>query len=459
MQDFTIAEVLDASGGRFTKAAGGLVKDVIIDSRKAAPGSLFVAIKGEKVDGNDYITAADENGAAACLCDKDTDADTECAVIRVDNSAIAVGKIAHKYKMKYNVPTVAVTGSVGKTTTKDMIAAVMSKMGACLKTEGNFNNELGMPLTIFGLEKEHKSAVLEMGMSAFGEIDYLARIARPDVAVITNIGMSHIENLGSREGILKAKMEICNFFGKDNLLIINADNDMLKTVKKDKDYKILSYGIENAADYTACDIEDYGINGSAMTAVTPKGSFKVRLAVAGVHNVYNALSAIAVGEHFGISEKDITDALENFELTAMRLTVEKYGNVTLINDCYNASPDSIRASLNVLKTEKGRRVAILGDVLELGEFAESAHRDIGKMCGGKADILITAGDNARYIAEGAKEAGVSDVIYRPTTDEAAELAAELIKHGDTVLVKASRGMHFEKVCKAIGEKANEARNI
>lgn len=452
MQEFTAYEVLEASGGKFIKEAAAKVTDVIIDSRKAKSGSLFVAIKGERVDGNDYIEAAFEKGASVCICDKDMDAKGEGALIRVENSALALGKIANRYKMKYNVPTVAVTGSVGKTTTKDMIAAVMSKLGDCLKTEGNFNNELGMPLTIFGLEKHHRSAVLEMGMSAFGEINYLAAIARPDVAVITNIGMSHIENLGSREGILKAKMEICDFFGKDNLLIINADNDMLKMVDKNKDYKVLTYGIENAADYTACDIEDYGINGSAFTAITPKGRFSVKLAAAGVHNVYNALAAIAVGEHFAIAESDIIDALSNFELTAMRLTIEKHGGITLINDCYNASPDSIKASLDVLKSEKGRRVAVLGDVLELGEFAEAAHRDIGRMCGGKADVLITAGENAKYIAEGARESGVPEVIYCPTTDEAATLAAELSVSGDTVLVKASRGMHFEKVCEAIGER-------
>lgn len=453
MQEFTTYEVLEASGGRFIKEAEAQIKDVVIDSRKVQPGSLFVAIKGERVDGNDYIDAAFEKGAAVCLCDKDVTFAGNGALIKVEDSALALGKIANRYKMKYNVPTVAVTGSVGKTSTKDMIASVMSKLGDCLKTEGNFNNELGMPLTIFRLEKNHKSAVLEMGMSAFGEINYLADIARPDVAVITNIGMSHIENLGSREGILKAKMEICDFFGSSNLLIINTDNDMLKTVDRNKDYKVLTYGIENPADYTAEDIKDYGINGSVFTAVTPKGRFSVKLAVPGVHNVYNALSAIAVGEHFGISEGDIIDALSNFELTAMRLTIEKHGGITLINDCYNASPDSIRASLNVLGTEKGRRVAVLGDVLELGEFAESAHRDIGRMCGGKADVLITAGENAKYIAEGAKEAGLAEVIYRPTTDEAAAMAAELVKDGDTVLVKASRGMHFEKVCEAIGEKA------
>ncbi len=452
MQKFTIEQVRAACGGTYIKETEGCISGVTIDSRKATEGMLFVPIVGERVDGHDYIEAALKNGALASLCERSEFSAKKGAVIGVKSSVDAIGKIAAAYKREYNVPTVAVTGSVGKTTTKDMIAAVMSKLGPCLKTEGNFNNELGLPLTVFGLEKEHKSAVLEMGMSAFGEIHHLAEIARPDVAVITNIGMSHIENLGSREGILKAKMEIVDFFGKDNLLIINADNDMLRTISRDKEYKILTYGIDQDADYRAKNIKDNGIDGCSFTAVTPKGELEIKLSAAGVHNVYNALSAIAVGEHFGIKSEDIADSIYNFELTAMRMTVERYGSVTLINDCYNASPDSIRASLDVLAKSEGRRVAVLGDVLELGEFAKEAHLDIGKMCLGKADLVIVAGENARFIAEGARETGVDNVLYYPTTDEAAKAAADAVKEGDTVLVKASRGMQFEKVCKAIGEK-------
>ncbi|MEE0944487.1 MAG: UDP-N-acetylmuramoyl-tripeptide--D-alanyl-D-alanine ligase [Clostridia bacterium] len=452
MQEFTIEEVRAACGGEYIKKAEGVISGVAIDSRKVSDGMLFVPIVGERVDGHDYISSALDNGAAASLSERDTVSADKGALIKVESSVNAIGKIAAAYKKKYNVPTVGVTGSVGKTTTKDMIAAVMSKLGACLKTEGNFNNELGLPLTVFRLKKEHKSAVLEMGMSAFGEIHHLVDIARPDVAVITNVGMSHIENLGSREGILKAKMEIADFFGKDNLLIINADNDMLKTVSKDKEYKILTYGIDEKADYMAKDITDKGLAGCSFTAVTPRGRFEIKLTAAGVHNVYNALSAIAVGEHFGISASDIADAVGNFELTKMRMTVEKYGNVTLINDCYNASYDSVKAGLEVLAKSKGRRVAVLGDVLELGDFAKETHLNMGIVCGGRADVVITAGNNAKYIAEGAKSAGVKEVLYYPTTEEAAQAAAKMIKDGDTVLVKASRGMKFEIVCNTIGDK-------
>lgn len=452
MQKFTIEEARASCGGRYLVPGEGDIKGVTIDSRSAEEGALFVPVAGERVDGHDYIKAAFERGAAASLCERNG-INIDCgAVIGVDNSVEAIGRIARAYKMKYNVPTVGITGSVGKTTTKDMIAAVMSKKFNCLKTQGNFNNELGLPLTVFGLEKEHGAAVLEMGMSAFGEIHHLADIARPDVAVITNIGMSHIENLGSREGILKAKMEICDFFGRDNLLIINGDNDMLKTVDRSADYEILTYGIKSdKLDLRGYDAEDYGIDGCKFKVDIDDKSYEVRVRAAGVHNIYNALAAIAVGRRYGIAMEEIIAAVGEFELTAMRMSIEKYGGITLINDCYNASPDSIKASLGVLKKSAGRRVAVLGDVLELGEYAKQAHLSIGRMCGGAADVVICAGENAKYIAECAKDA-VRQVYYFPATEQAAEFAAQNVKEGDTVLVKASRGMHFEDICKAIGDK-------
>ncbi len=449
MQDFTIDEIIKAVGGTCTCSNAEKITGVVIDSREAKDGTLFVPIKGENADGHSFIEKAFENGAAAVL----SEADIEAArpVIRVKSTVCAIGDLAYAYKQKYNVPTVAITGSVGKTGTKDMVASVMAKLGPCLKTKGNFNNELGLPLTVFNLSKEHKSCVLEMGMSAFGEIHRLADIARADVAVISNIGMSHIENLGSREGILKAKLEIADFFGEDNLLIINADNDMLSGVDRNKKYKILTFGIENDADYRAENICDMGFSGIKFTAVTPKQKFDVTLSALGVHNVLNALSAIAVGEHFGISGEDIRDALSDYDATAMRLTVEKHGNVTVINDCYNASPDSILASLDVLKKASGRRIAVLGDVLELGSFAKEAHRGIGKACFGRCDILITAGENARFIKEEAEKCGVTAEYY-PSADEASKAVCDIIIDGDTVLVKASRGMKFEKICESIEDK-------
>lgn len=450
MQEFTVEEARLACGGEYINEGGGRIENVAIDSRRVGCGTLFAAIKGERSDGHDYIDAAFEAGAVCALsCGRGSKLG---AVIGTDDTVSALGKIAKAYKMKYNVPTVGVTGSVGKTTTKDMIGAVLAKKCPCLKTEGNFNNELGLPLTVFGLEKHHGAAVLEMGMSARGEIEYLADIARPDVAVISNVGMSHIENLGSREEILRAKMEITSFFGTENILIINADNDMLQTVDKNVPYKILTYAIENAADYKAEDICDMSFGGCEFTAKTPTGDFGVRVHTPGRHNVLNALAAIAVGQQFGIANADIAAAIEEYEPTAMRMEVESVGGITLINDCYNASPDSVAASLSVLSGASGRRVAFLGDVLELGDFAEKAHRDMGKMCSGKADVVVCAGENARYTAEEAARCGC-EVKYFKTTEEAAGAAADIAGVGDTVLVKASRGMHFEKICAALRERS------
>ena len=450
MQEFTVEEARAACGGEYLSEGAGRISGVAIDSRKVARGTLFAAIKGERSDGRDYIDKAFEAGAVCALSEGRGSA--LGAVIGTDNTVRALGEIAKAYKMKYNVPTVGVTGSVGKTTTKDMISAVLAKKCPTLKTEGNFNNELGLPLTVFGLEKHHGAAVLEMGMSARGEIHYLADIARPDVVVISNVGMSHIENLGSREEILRAKMEITDFFGSENLLIINADNDMLRTVDKNAPYRILTYAIENDADYRAENIRDYSFGGSEFTANTPSGNFRVRVKTPGLHNVLNALSAIAVGQEFGVSSGDIAAAIEEYEPTAMRMEVENAGGITLICDCYNASPDSIAASLAVLAGAQGRRVAFLGDVLELGEFSEKAHRGIGEMCANKADLVVCAGENARYIAESARAAGCR-CEYFETTDEAAENACALVTDGDTVLVKASRGMHFEKICDALRERS------
>lgn len=448
MRKFTVEQAAVACGGVLHGDGAKEIKKVVIDSRQTEEGTLFAAILGERVDGHDYIESAFSKGACAVISERDGFENMGGAVIRVNNTTEAIGKIAKAYKELCKVPTVGITGSVGKTTTKDMVAAVMSCLGDCLKTEGNFNNELGLPLTVFRLSESHKSQVLEMGMSEFGEIHYLADIARPDVGVITNIGLSHIENLGSREGILKAKCEIADFFSEDNILIINNDNDMLNTLSKDRVYKIVTYGIENQSDYMAKDIQDMGIDGSSFTAVTPAGEVNVKLSVAGVHNVYNALAAMAVGYSFGIMPEAASEKLADFKLTAMRMSIEKLKGVTIINDCYNAAPDSVSASLDVLKKSEGRRVAVLGDMFELGDFAEEAHIKVGEKCSECADVVICAGDMARNIARETLKKGIKTEYYS-TNEEAAVAAGRIVKEGDTVLIKASRGMHFEVVYEEI----------
>lgn len=453
MQTMTIDDILKATGGKFLSgAADKEIKDITTDSRKAAEGVLFIPLIGEKFDGHEFIKAAFDLGAAAVLTEKETELFIGKTIIRVDDTLKALGDIARYYKINHNVPTVAVTGSVGKTTTKDMLASVLARKYNTLKTQKNFNNEIGLPWTIFGLEKEHEAAVLEMGMNHFGEIEYLASIGRPDVAVITNIGQSHIENLGSREGIFKAKMEITKLFTKDNTLIVNGDDDFLSNTKGMDEYKVVYYGITNPEnDVYAKDIENNGLEGIRFTAVADGREYNIEVNIPGEHNVYNALAAICVGREFDVPMDKIIEGIRSFKLTEMRLAVEKYEGITIINDCYNASPDSIRAALKVLSTaESERKIAILGDVLEMGDFAQQAHYELGRaVVESGADMLITAGENMKHLAQGAKDSGMENVVTFDKTLEVCNFVKEEIKSGDAVLIKASHGMHFEEVYSAI----------
>ena len=455
MQKLTIEDILRATGGVLLCGDGsGEIHGITTDSRATAGGKLFIPLVGDKFDAHDFINAAFDMGAGASLTHKDTEPMIGKTLIRVKDTRIALGDIARYYKQKYNIPTVSVTGSVGKTTTKDMLYAVVSQKYKALKTPGNFNNDIGLPLTIFMLEKEHEAAVLEMGMNHFGEIDYLSSIARPDIAVITNIGMSHIENLGSREGIFKAKTEVLKYLSADKLLVVNGDDDYLSTLKGSAPCRVVYYGITNPEnDVYAKDIDDKGVLGISFTAVIDGKDYPVKVNNAGVHNVYNALSAICVGMELGISVEEAVKGIYNCEYTAMRMAITEEKGMTVINDCYNASPDSIRAALSVLRsTDAKRRVAILGDVLEMGDFAEKAHYELGRsVVENNTDLLITVGTNAAQIAKGARDCGMENVVSFEKTLEAQRYCAEAVKEGDAVLIKASRGMHFEDIYKEITE--------
>lgn len=452
----TVEDILKATGG---KLLGGDAKtelaDITTDSRKAAGGVLFIPLEGEKFDGHEFIKAAFDMGAAAALTHKDVELLIGKTIIRVENTFKALRDIAVYYKKKYPVPTVAVTGSVGKTTTKDMLYAALSAKYNTLKTPNNFNNEIGVPITIFMLEKEHECAVIEMGMNHFGELERLARMGQPDVAVITNIGMSHIENLGSQEGIFKAKMEITKNFNKNNTLIVNGDDKFLAKTKGMSEYKVVYYGIDNPEnDVFAKDIVNKGLKGIEFTAVVDGTDYRVSVTQPGRHNVYNALAAICVGREFGVDVDDSIGGIKNCEYTSQRLEVTEKGGVQIINDCYNASPDSIRAALGVLSyavTE--RKIAVLGDVLEMGDYAKDAHYALGKsVVDNGVDMLITAGENAAYIAKGAKDCGMENVVSFPKTLDACNYVKDVVRPGDAVLIKASHGMHFEDIYKTIEEK-------
>ena len=453
MQILTIGDILEATGGELLSGdIDKVITGITTDSRNTDAGTLFVPIIGEKFDGHEFIQAAFDQGAQAAITQKETELLVGKTIIKVNDTFKALGDIARFYKERYNLPTVAVTGIVGKTTTKDMLYSALSGRYNTLKTEHSFNNEIGLPLTVFRLEKEHEAIVLEMGMNHFGEIERLASIGRPDVAVITNIGQAHIEHLGSREGIFKAKMEIAKLFTEKNTLIVNGDDDFLGKVKGTVPCKVLYYGINNPQnDVYAKDIHDSGLNGIDFKAVVDGDEYKIKVNVPGEHNVYNALAAICVGREFNVPMEKIIKGIEDFELTEMRMAVEEYEGITIINDCFNASPDSIRAAVKVLgKIKDKRKIAILGDMLEMGDYAENAHYELGKaLCENGIDMLITAGENMKHLARGAKDMGLSNIVTFDKTLEVCEFVKKEIKSGDAVLIKASHGMHFEQVYDSI----------
>ena len=448
MQILSINDIAKATGGKIICGSDkGVIHAITTDSRQADKDVLFIPLKGERADGHDYIPSALDKGAVS-ISEREIDSDK--TVIKVADTRLALGDIARYYKIKYPVPTVSITGSVGKTTTKDLVYAVIAEKYKTHKTPNNFNNDIGVPLTVFGIEKEHEAAVIEMGMNHFGEISYLAGIVKPDVAIITNIGMSHIENLGSQEGIFKAKMEITENFTEANTLIVNGDDKFLGNIS-DTPYKLVKFGMSDTNDVYAKDIENKGLSGMDFTVVHPDGEFRCSLKQPGEHNIYNALAAVCAGLNMGLAECEIARGIENCVYTSSRLEISEHNEMEIINDCYNSSPDSVRAALRVMaNTLKSRKVAVLGDILEMGEYAKDAHFDLGKTVKDMGiDFLITAGSNAKYIAEGAKSLGMENVVSYATTDELVSDINNLVKPDDCILVKASHGMEFYKVTEAI----------
>lgn len=460
MKSITVGDILKAAEGSLICGdENRRINAVTTDSRKAEKGMLFIPLAGERFDGHDFINQAVAGGVSAVITHKAVAPIDGVSIVKVDDTLKAMQDIAAYYKSLFDIPTVGLTGSVGKTTTKDMLAAVLGTKYNTLKTQGNFNNEIGLPLTVFGLDDEYEAAVLEMGMSGFGEIHRLARVAQHDTAVITNIGMSHIEKLGSRDGIFKAKLEIIDFFNENNTLIVNGDDEYLKNVENIVKCKTVMFGIDNKeCDVTAHNVEALGENGVRFSVKAGRKEYAVHIRQAGIHNVYNALAAVCVGMRYDVPMDKIIYGLENFEPTAMRMSIEHYGGVTVINDCYNASPASMEAALKVLADmDRGRKVAVLGDMLEMGSFAPEAHRNVGVFAANTgADILVAVGKNAKHIADGALSVGMDrqSVFEVDETDLAAENINNIVMNGDAVLVKASRGMKFEKIITEIAKNEN-----
>ncbi|HEX9061237.1 MAG TPA: UDP-N-acetylmuramoyl-tripeptide--D-alanyl-D-alanine ligase [Clostridia bacterium] len=456
MRKLTCSDVLKATGGTLVCGDEGTeIMGVSTDSRNIRSGDLFIPIKGEKFDGHDYIEKSLEV-CDASLTHIDTGEISGKVIIKVDDTLKALGALAAYYKNMHKIPFVAVTGSVGKTSTKDMIASVSSMRYNTLKTSGNFNNEIGLPLTLLRLEDSHEAGIIEMGMSGFGEISRLSKIVNPDVAVITNIGMSHIEKLGSRQNILKAKLEIIEGMNSDGTLILNGDDHLLYGLKDLLKIRTVYYGMEEGHDFQAFNVESHGEKGTYFEIALGRKDFKVHVPVPGIHNVYNALAAIAVGTMLNVPDDLIVKGISQFTPGKMRLDIISKNGIKVINDAYNASPQSMEAAMQVLHDmgTGARTIAVLGDMLEMGDFAQKAHEEVGKFAvGQEINYLVTFGGESAFIASGAAKSGMTRENIYSFTDigEIKSFLKSFIKEGDIVLVKGSRGMKMERIVEHLTE--------
>ena len=439
-----------------------VLTDVIRDTRELKQGDTYIGFKGEHNDGNLLYKDALEKGAKICILQKSSvdgkidfkeikEKYSKVSIILVEDTLNALQEIASLKRNMYDIPVIGVTGSVGKTSTKDIIASVMSKKYNVLKTLENYNNQIGLPLTVLRL-KDENAMIVEMGMNMPNEISTLSKIAKPTVAVITNVGTAHIGNLGSRENILKAKLEILDGLQENGILVINNDNDMLHNwfnLNNSKSFKVITFGMKNKSDIMPYDVV-LTENGSTYKIDIDEKTYKVTISVGGNHFVLNSLCAIAIGRIFNIKMEDILDGIANFELTKRRMQVEKNAsNITIINDCYNANYDSMKAALEYLgKIRAKKKIAVLGDMLELGNFSGELHEKVGEeVAKNNIDILITVGREARYIVNKALEKGLEkNKIYMCNNNaEAVEVIKKVSNSGDAILLKASNAMNFQEI--------------
>mgnify|MGYP004508862047 FL=1 len=415
------------------------------DTRRLQPGQLFVALQGVR-DGHEFIHNAMSNGAAAVLCTRMVG---DYPAIYVSNTRLALGEIARRERMRIGMQVVGVTGSVGKSTTKEMIAQVMETTFRTAKTPANHNNDIGMPMAILGMPEDTQVAVVEMGMNHFREMAYLSRIARPDLAVILNIGTMHMEHLGSQEGIRRAKMEILEGMAPDARLVLNGDDALLRSLEEQPEQPILYFGTDDSLNVYATDIrQDDTLR---FTAHDDGGdSFPVRLHVEGSHYVPDALAAVTVGLAMGVTPANIRTGLDCFRNMSGRQEVLEIGGITFIKDCYNAGPESMEAALKVLGKKPGRRVAVLGDMLELGACTAAEHYRVGRLAAAKSDLVFAFGPNAERVVNGCITGGMEKFHVQGFTEMDKIIAAlkRMLQPGDVVLVKGSHGMHMEQIIDA-----------
>ena len=457
----TIKDLIRVSNGKLIQGNENLpFENLCRDTRIIQPGQIYLGIQGENFNGSTLYEEALENGATACLLQNVELDETvltkypNSTIVLVENTVKALQKIAAYKRSLYNIPVVAITGSVGKTSTKDIVASVIAQKYKVLKTEGNHNNEIGLPLTVLSL-KDEEAMVLEMGMNSFGEISILTNIAKPDIAVITNVGTAHIGMLGSRENILKAKLEILEGLNPKGTLIINYDNDLLHSwyEKGKENYNILTYGIENQSDILGKNVilED---NGSRCQALIGENTYDLTIPVGGKHFVYNGLCAIAVAKALNIPIENALKGIKKFELTKKRMEIKKSKiGATVVNDCYNANYDSMKAALDYLgKLPNKRKIAVLGDMLELGEYSKELHEKVGEeVYINKINLLICVGNEAKNIAKKAEKKGMKkdDIFLCKNNKEAIDILQKKLKVEDAILLKASNSLNFTEICDAI----------
>ncbi|HCM24870.1 MAG TPA: UDP-N-acetylmuramoyl-tripeptide--D-alanyl-D-alanine ligase [Ruminococcaceae bacterium] len=447
----TIQEAAQMCGG--TLLCGNpkdFITNVRTDSRQVVPGSLFVPLKGEKTDAHLFIPATFKAGAAAALTQEPVEQPASGALIAVPDTTAALQQIAAAYRRKFTIPVIGITGSVGKTTTKEMVALALSARFHIMKTQGNQNSQIGVPLTMFQIDETTDAAVVEMGMSQFGEMARLAEIAAPEFAVLTNIGVSHIENLHTRENILREKLHIVDGFIPQSVLVLNGDDPMLAALRGQLPFHTVFVGTHDWCDYRASHIQIQ--DGKTFFIMEHHGSQQpVLLPALGTHQVINALSALAIAEILHVDLQNAAAALGHYQPLAMHQQIHQVGGLTVIDDSYNASPDAVRGALDVLCSFPHRRIAVLADMLELGKVSQQEHYHCGQYAAeAGTDLLVTVGREAAAMAEGAKQTlpSIPCQVCR-SNEEAIHFLCQTLQRGDTILVKGSRGMHTDEIVSAL----------
>lgn len=455
MKNLTLRNIADVVKGKLYNTDAGLfekeIQGAVIDSRKVEKDYLFFAVKGERTDGHHFVNEVFAKGACAVVAERILE--TDRPYILVESSLQALKDLAAFYREGLNTRIVGITGSVGKTSTKEFIASVLEQKYCVLKTEGNFNNEIGVPLTLLRIRECHEAAVIEMGISDFGEMHRLSYMVKPDVCVMTNIGLCHLENLGSRDGILKAKSEIFDFAAENGAVILNGDDDKLSTIREIHGRTPIFYGMNNHCDVYAGEIKTKGVYGTESTIcfadqnAEKRKEIHVSFPLPGRHMVYNAMAAVAVGNLFGMNPEEMKQGIESVQSVGGRLHIIETEQVTIIDDCYNANPVSVKSSLDVLDSADTRKVAVLGDMFELGTQERELHRMVGEYFKEKQiDVAVLVGKLSENTWNGIKDSkAATEVYYYEALEDALDYLDIMIKTGDTVLVKASHSMHFEQI--------------